>query len=84
MKDGDTIDILKGIPVKVIGTPGHSSDEISYQINDMVFIGDTIPVKGDIPILVDSENMKMSLSKLEMLSGVSVFYPAWDKYIEAK
>lgn len=42
IKDGDTVDILKGVSIKVIGTPGHSADEISYKIEDMVFIGDSI------------------------------------------
>ena len=73
VKDGDVVGINDDISIEVISTPGHSKDEASYRIGDMVFVGDVIPVKGDIPILVDTEAAKISLSKLEGLQGVNVF-----------
>ena len=55
VKDGDTIVLSDEVSVHVIGTPGHSADEVSYQIDDVVFIGDAIPVKGDIPIFIKNQ-----------------------------
>ncbi len=46
VKDGEEISICEDILVQVIGTPGHSVDEISYRIGETVFIGDTVPVRG--------------------------------------
>lgn len=76
VKDGDTAEI-DGIKINVMGTAGHSADEVSYRIGGAVFVGDAIPVKGDIPIFVDAECTKRSLDKL--LTDADVFYPAWDK-----
>ena len=39
--DGDTFALGK-IDVRVIGTPGHTSDGVSYLIGDCVFVGDTL------------------------------------------
>lgn len=77
VKDGDTAEI-DGIKIKAIGTAGHSSDEVSYQIGNAVFVGDAIPVKGDIPIFVDLNDTKRALQGLKNLAA-DVFYPAWDK-----
>ena len=79
VKDGDTIVLSDEIRVHVIGTPGHSADEVSYQMDDVVFTGDAIPVKGDIPIFVHLEDTKNSLLRLEQLSNIKLFYPAWDQ-----
>lgn len=79
VKDGDEVSLLGDLKVAVIGTPGHSADELSYRVNDMVFIGDAVPVKGDIPIFIDTEKTRNSLAVLENLSGVKRFYPAWDQ-----
>ncbi len=79
VKDGDEISICEDILVQVIGTPGHSVDEISYRIGETVFIGDTVPVRGDIPILVNLKKSKKSLETLENLKDVQTFYPAWDQ-----
>lgn len=49
VKDGDKIYLSDDTYIEVIGTPGHSADEVSYRIGDVVFIGDTVPVRGDIP-----------------------------------
>lgn len=84
VKDGEEISICDDILVQVIGTPGHSVDEISYRIGETVFIGDTVPVRGDIPILVDLEDSKKSLETLESLENVRTFYPAWDQTYSAE
>ena len=79
VKNEDHIYLSDGTTIEVIGTPGHSADEVSYRIGDVVFIGDTVPVRGDIPIFIDLDDTRHSLEVLEKLSGVETFYPAWDQ-----
>ena len=79
MKNGDRIRLYDDMEIEVIGTPGHSADEVAYRIGNRVFIGDTVPVRGDIPIFIHLENTLHSLEILENLSGVETFYPAWDQ-----
>ena len=79
VKDGDRISLSDDIHIDVIVTPGHSIDELSYRIGDVVFIGDAVPVRGDIPIFIHLQDTRQSLEILENLSGVETFYPAWDR-----
>ncbi len=79
VKDGDKIPLSDDICIEVINTSGHSVDEVSYRIGNQVFIGDTVPVRGDIPIFVDVDAVRTSLTVLEKLSGIEAFYPAWDQ-----
>ena len=79
VKNGDRIRLYDDMEIEVIGTPGHSADEVAYRIGNRVFIGDTVPVRGDIPIFIHLENTLHSLEILENLSGVETFYPAWDQ-----
>ena len=79
VKNGDKIHLSEGLQIEVITTPGHSADEVSYRIGDKVFIGDALPVRGDIPIFINLNDTKHSLEILGKLSGVETFYPAWDK-----
>ena len=79
VKDRDCIRISDSIQIEVIGTPGHSFDDLSYRVGDCVFLGDAVPVRGDIPIFIDSANTGHTLQKIEALSDVQVFYPAWDR-----
>ncbi|MGN0351322.1 MAG: MBL fold metallo-hydrolase [Roseburia sp.] len=79
VKNGDKIYLSDDIHIDVIGTPGHSVDEVSYLIEDMAFIGDVVPVRGDIPIFINVDDTRHSLAILEKLSGVATFYPAWDQ-----
>lgn len=78
VKDGDKIYLSDDVVVHVIGTPGHSKDGMTYCINDAAFIGDAVPVKGDIPIFTDLKKTKNSLEKIENMKGINKFYPAWD------
>ena len=43
-----------------------------------MFIGDSVPVKGDIPIFIDEQEMRKALDILEAVEGVETYYPAWD------
>ena len=77
--DGRRIELEEGLVIEAISTPGHSIDEKSYRIEDHVFIGDSIPVKGDIPIYVDRHKTVESMERLEEMKEVHWFWPAWDK-----
>ena len=79
VKDGDKILLSDGIYMEVLGTPGHSADEVSYRVGDVVFIGDAVPVRGDIPIFINLDAARYSLAVLEKSSGIKKFYPAWDQ-----
>lgn len=79
VKDGDKVYLTDGTCIEVIGTSGHSADEVSYRIEDVIFIGDTVPVRGDIPIFIDVDAVKISLAVLKDLPGIEYFYPAWDQ-----
>lgn len=79
VKDGDRINLTENTYIEVIGTPGHSADGVSYRIGNMVFIGDTVPIRGDVPIFVNVDAAETSLDILEKLTGIEIFYPAWDQ-----
>lgn len=87
VEDGDTIELDENFVVQVLKTPGHSADEVSYIIDNCIFIGDAVPVKGDIPIYINKEFTLNSLQKLWNMSTTGIidtFYPAWDKTYTCK
>lgn len=76
--DGDEISLEDGLAIKVIGTPGHSADGLSYLAGNALFIGDAVPVKGDIPIFVDEQASRYTLERIAALPDIETYYPAWD------
>ena len=46
--------------------------------------GDSVPVKGDIPIFIDEREMRETLHILEDTKGVKTCYPAWDQTYTAE
>ncbi|MGN0485153.1 MAG: MBL fold metallo-hydrolase [Lachnospiraceae bacterium] len=80
LQDGDIIELDEAFTVQVVGTPGHSCDELSYLLPEehCIFTGDAIPVRGDIPIWIQKTENRKSLEKLKELTNIDVFYPAWD------
>lgn len=79
LKDKDKIALEDNCILHAIETPGHSLGEISYLVDNSLFIGDCIPVKGDIPIYVNKTEVIESLNKIKALKyAVDNFYPAWD------
>ncbi len=77
---GDRVSLEPGLILEVVGTPGHSADELSYRLPKArcIFTGDAIPVLGDIPIWVHREDARQSLLRLRDLPETDTFYPAWD------
>lgn len=77
--DGDSIPLEEGINICALSTPGHSHGSMSFLLgNSMIFTGDAIPTAHDLPIFVDYEQSISSLNRINALSNVSYFYPAWD------
>ena len=79
VRDGDLISLEDNLNVQVISTPGHSADEVSYRIGNRLFLGDAIPVKGDIPIYINVCDELSTLQKIRDLNGICNYYPAWDQ-----
>lgn len=78
VQDGDLIPLEDNLNVHVISTPGHSVDEVSYRLENNLFLGDAIPVKGDIPIYINAHDSLRTLETIRNLGGISNYYPAWD------
>ena len=79
LKHGDIVELGPDLTVRAIGTAGHSADGLSYQAGKILFIGDAVPVKGDIPIFIDEGKTLASLDVLERMRDVETFCPAWDQ-----
>lgn len=78
VQDGDIIALEEGLSLEVLRTAGHSMEGLSYRLGKDVFIGDAIPVQGDIPILINEPEMRKTLHRFAQMTGVDTFYPAWD------
>ncbi len=84
LKDGDEILLEEGLSIHACRTAGHSADEMSYRLEDAFFIGDTVPVRTDIPIIIDVAEMLASIKALKREEGICSFYPAWDHVYSAE
>ncbi len=79
VKDGDKIQLEEDLVVEVFKTAGHSIEEVSYKIGRSFFIGDSLPVKGDIPIFIDERETRNTIELLENFANIDFYYPAWDR-----
>lgn len=79
VKDGDVIPLEDGLTVTVFRTAGHSQDAVSYLADRHLFIGDAVPVKGDIPIFIDEQEQRKTLEVLGKIPDVDEYCPAWDR-----
>lgn len=48
-------------------------------MGNSLFIGDAIPVKGDIPIYINAGDALRTLHTIRELDGIHDYYPAWDR-----
>lgn len=78
VRDGDLIPLEDNLNVQVISTPGHSAGDVSYRLGNSLFLGDAIPVKGDIPIYINVRDAFGTLQVIRGLGGICNYYPAWD------
>lgn len=77
-QDEDLIPLEENLNIQVISTPGHSVDGVSYRLGKSLFLGDAIPVKGDIPIYINVRDTLKTLQTIRDLDGICNYYPAWD------
>lgn len=80
LQDGDSVTLEKGMEICALLTRGHSHGSMSFILgNNIIFTGDAIPVAHDLPIFVDYEQSLYSLDRINELSNVQYFCPAWDE-----
>jgi sulfur dioxygenase len=79
--DGDTIDI-DGVSLKVLHTPGHTSDSYCFLMPDQVFTGDTLLIRGtgrtDFQHGSSSAAYSSLFDKLMTLPDQTLVYPGHD------
>ena len=78
VNDGDII-AFGDEKITVVGCPGHTPGGVSYQINDVVFCGDTVFAGGgygrwDLPS-GDYTSLRNSITKIVSLPDDTVLYP---------
>jgi hydroxyacylglutathione hydrolase len=80
LEDGDCVGTGGDRFITVIHAPGHSLGSICLFIEDegVLFSGDAVPVRGEIPVYDDPSASLRSIEKLENLSGVKALLPSWD------
>lgn len=65
--------------LEALSTPGHSQGSMSFLYNGLVlFSGDTIPVRGDIPIYTNVQEERAALKLLSTYRSIAYCCPAWD------
>jgi glyoxylase-like metal-dependent hydrolase (beta-lactamase superfamily II)/rhodanese-related sulfurtransferase len=79
--DGDCIDI-EGVSLRAIYTPGHTDDSYSLLLDDRVFTGDTLLIRGtgrtDFQNGSAAEQYDSLFNKLLKLPEETLVYPAHD------
>lgn len=81
LEDGDVVNLCKEINLKIIHTPGHSNGSISLLIpgEGVLFTGDAVPIRGDLPIYDDAIESIQSIKKLKEIEGINVLLASWDE-----
>ena len=81
VKEGEEVDI-EGLALKVIYTPGHTSDSYSFLMDDRVFTGDTLLIRGtgraDFQNGDPRAQYDSLFNKLLKLPDDTLVYPAHD------
>lgn len=79
--DGDSIDI-EGVSLKVMYTPGHTDDSCCFLLNDRVFTGDTLFIRGtgrtDFQNGDSRDQYHSIFDKLLKLPDETLVYPGHD------
>lgn len=78
VRNGDLIPLEENLNIQVISTSGHSVDGVSCRLGKSLFLGDAIPVKGDIPIYINVRDTLKTLQTIRNLDGICNYYPEWD------
>lgn len=86
LTDGCTICLEPGITIEVMGTPGHSKGSLCFYFKEkqILFTGDAIPEPEDALVYESSLDSENSLKRLDLLDGISIYCPAWDKVYDSQ
>jgi len=81
VNEGDKIDLGDNLQLRVIHTPGHSKGSISLYLepDQVLFVGDAVPITGDMPIYDDPLVSIESIKKLKIVNKVNVLLSSWDE-----
>ena len=81
LEDMDIVNLGEEINLKIIHTPGHSNGSISLLIpgEGVLFTGDAVPIRGDLPIYDDATESIQSIKKLKEIEGIKVLLASWDE-----
>ena len=81
LEDMDIVNLGEEVNLKIIHTPGHSNGSISLLIPEegVLFTGDAVPIRGDLPIYDDATESIQSIKKLKEIEGINVLLASWDE-----
>lgn len=81
LRDGDVLELGRGVELEVLHTPGHSAGSISLlcRADRALFTGDAVPKHGEVPVYEDLGALKSSMTRLQSLRDVDVVLPSWDE-----
>ncbi|KMZ53371.1 MBL fold metallo-hydrolase [Dorea sp. D27] len=84
VREGSIIRPGEGVTIRVLETSGHSAGSVSYVFEEagVVFTGDAIPARDDLPILTDISGSMRSIQTLQTLEHIRYCCPAWDQIYE--
>ena len=79
-QDGDIIKLEENLTLNVIDTGGHSLGDLSFLLKEdnVIFIGDAVPVLNEALIFYDINKSLNTLQKLKDLESIKYYYSAWD------
>ncbi|WP_167956759.1 MBL fold metallo-hydrolase [Anaerosporobacter faecicola] len=77
--NGEFRKLEEGITLQVLATPGHSAGSTSFYFleEQVIFVGDAIPIVGDIPIYTSFHDSMKSLRTIKNIKPVTWYCPAW-------
>lgn len=76
VKGGETISLL-GEEVKVMATPGHTAGHVAYQVNEHLFLGDTLFLSSCGRVFSgDYDAMFHTFEEIKKLDEDTIVYPA--------
>lgn len=76
--DGDVID-LGPVSLEVIHTPGHARGSLSFfsREEQVLFTGDAVPQKNDLPIYDDVTAVAASIKRLKNINKIEYLLASW-------
>lgn len=69
LRDGETIDAA-GLRIRVLSTPGHTADSVSFVLDDAVLTADTVLGRGTAVIDAEDGSLAHYLESLRRLRGL--------------